>query len=167
MYLWIHLANPWIRIVSWSQIWAQKRFDPWPYKTYPDLVCIVDHKTGLKKIRFKSCIMNPANFQKIQPVFMNQTNPHESLVLRCSMNKSVSCSKGLFCRFILSYCVLKICFVDSIWAPVLKLPVSWIHFRKNPKMLDLYWFGRIHPQIPQAYVKIIFDLLYTFECVFN
>ncbi len=42
--------------------------------------------------------------------------------------ESVSCSKVSFLGFVLSYCVLKICFVDLICRPVFKRFILWIRF---------------------------------------
>ena len=94
-------------------------------------------------------------FSQIQQFLMN---PYKSLAHKCTLNKPKSvwilgfgfanpycfqniCFVDSFCptvfeRCVLSYGVQKICFVDSFWK------------NKNPKVLNLYQFGRIRIRFP-------------------
>jgi hypothetical protein len=127
-----------------------------------DSYCIVDHESGLEKIRFESWITNQANFQRynlISGVQQILTNLHESLVLYAvqilknkaqiqickseSMNlfwilidESNLFSNYPYCGFDSGTCFQKICFVDLICKA------------RNTKMLDLYQFVGIHRRIP-------------------
>ncbi len=60
MYPWIWIANPWIRIESWSQILTSKRFDLCLYKTNPDLSDLL--KIGWIRVkRFESNLLRDSN----------------------------------------------------------------------------------------------------------
>jgi hypothetical protein len=83
--------------------------------------------TRLKKIHLKSWITNPFNFQKIQAVFTNPTNTHESLVLQCRTNPYKSGFR---------YWGIWICESDLLWLG------SWICFG-NLFFKNSYCFRRI------------------------
>ncbi len=146
VYPWICFAKPWIRIVLWSQILTPKRFDWCLYKMNPDLFCILVHESWLGKICFESYITNPANVQKIQPVFTNLTNPHETswILSTTAQNKSLKNGFANPETLRIQLCelenqdsqfrTLKIWFVDLFCRPVFKRFVLWIQFIR-PKIL--------------------------------
>jgi hypothetical protein len=72
---WIRFVNPWIRIDLKVTNPDLKRYDSY-------------RRSQIQILKDSVCIMitNPVNFQKIQPVFMNPTNPHKSLVLKHQTN---------------------------------------------------------------------------------
>ncbi len=122
---WIRFANPWIRTVSWVRILTSKRFDSYLTIRIPDSYRIVVHESGHGKIRIVHT--NPANFQKIWPVF---TNPHESsriLVHRRTLNKYESI-RILYFGFANPYGIQKIRIVDSFRRTGFIRFVSWICF---------------------------------------
>jgi hypothetical protein len=95
---------------------------------FVDLFC----PTVLK--RFVSWICFVTQFSKDST---NPTNPHKSLVLSARWirpnpldldSQNIWFSKDLIRRFVLSYCVQKICFVDLFCPKVLKRFVLWICF---------------------------------------
>ncbi len=55
-----------------------------------DSFWIVNQESWLEKIHFWSWTINPANFQKILPVFTNPTNPHESSLIFSTIAQSKS-----------------------------------------------------------------------------
>ncbi len=113
-----------------------------PYKMNPDLVCIVDHKSLMFLKDFICGLKSETDFEEIQPIFINPRNPHHSPQIFSTkmyyeqiwihtnpvfqIPQSVSCSKDLFCGFVLSYCVQKICFVDLFCLTMFKRFISWI-----------------------------------------
>ncbi len=90
-----------------------------------DSFWIVDYKSRMQKICFKSWITNPTNFQKIQPVFTNPMNPHKCLVHKRTINKLESIQILCF-RSANPYCIQKISLEDC--PTVFKLPVAGIWF---------------------------------------
>ncbi len=136
-----------------------------PYKTNPDLFCIVDHESlmfskDLFVDKFRRLIFKRFDlFSRIQQIL---TNPDESLVHRRTLYKPKSLQILGF-GFANPYWFQKIRFLDSFCRPFLKDSfcefVSWIRFwkirfvdsfckNKNSKLLDLFCFGRIRVQIP-------------------
>ncbi len=105
-------------------------------------ICIVDHESSLKKNRFELWITNPVHFQRfnlfswIQWILMNL---NESLIQHETNIWEFGFANPYGSRFANPQVrTLKIWFVDSFWE------------KKNPKLLDLFCFGRTHIQILQA-----------------
>ena len=139
---WICFANPWIHFVSWSQI------------LFASLI-----------LKDSICDLNFQRFNLFSRIQLILTNPDESLVHRCTMNRTdpykslgfgfvnlygvqkirfvdsfrLRCSKDSFCGFVLSYGIQKICFVDF--------------FRKNKES------KRFYSQGPQAYYLLTLALI--------
>ncbi len=129
---WIRFMNPWICIVSCSRILTPKRFNPCLTKQILDLYRIVYHKSGLKKIRFKLWIMNPANFQRFVLISRIQwilTNLHDVL----------STVAQILTNLDLQVQTLKICIADLICRPVFKRFVSWILYVRAKISNYLIW----------------------------
>jgi hypothetical protein len=142
-----------------------------PYKTNPGFVSYCGSRIRTWKDLFWVVYHKSSQFSKDLTCFHESTNSQESLVHRRTMNSE---SIQILCfgfanpypvqkiRFV--YCVLKICFVDSIWIPVFKLLVLCIHLGIFLnffflKFLYLYWFGRIHIWILQSYFFVPHQLV--------
>ena len=116
------------RIVTTNPDFKKVRFVP--YETNPGFVSY--RGSGIRTWKDSFCIVhtNPANFQKIRPVFTNPTNPHESsqiLVHRRTLNKYESIQILCF-GFANPHGIQKICIVDSFCRPGFIRFVSWIRF---------------------------------------
>ncbi len=119
-----------------------------------DLFCIVVTNPDSKKICFVLWLTNPTSqicqsgfvspilkdsnrgfvlwpeLPKIQPVFTNPTNPHESwqILSTIAWNESLRIQAGRFANPDLQIQTLKICIVDSFHRPVFQRFVLWICF---------------------------------------
>ncbi len=140
-----------------------KKVQSVPYKMNPGFLSYRGSRILTLKILFQIVKHESSQFSKIQPVFTNLTNPHKSshILSTTTQNKSLkiqicksrilmnpdlqTCKsvfaslnfKDLYCGFNSKTFFLKICIVDSICKS------------KNLKLLNLFWFGRIHIWIPQ------------------
>jgi hypothetical protein len=116
------------RNVSTNPDFKKVRFVP--YDTNPGFVSYRGSRIRTWKDSYRIVPTNPANFQKIRPVFTNPTNPHESsriLVHRRTLNKYKSIRIPYF-GFANPYGIQKIRIVDSFRRPGFIRFVSWIHF---------------------------------------
>jgi hypothetical protein len=126
---WICFANPWIRLVSSSQILTPKRF-----------VSYRDWRIRLH--RFASLILKVSNrdlnfqrfnlFSRIQQIL---TNHYESRLADSQIR------------------TLKIRIADSIRRIFFKRFVSWIRIVRPKTSKDLIQFGRIRVWFPHPYLK--------------
>jgi len=137
--------------------------------TNPDSkkICFVSWLTNptsqIHESRFASPILKDSNrgfvswpeLPKIQPVFTNPMNPHESwwILSTIARNESLWIQAGGFANPDSRIRTLKICIADSIRRAFFKRFVSWILIRKakNPKLLDSFQFGRICIWFPHHY----------------
>jgi hypothetical protein len=105
---------------------------------------IVDHESRLKKIRFKSLVTNPVNFQGFACFY--ESNESLRILNTIAQNESLK----IEIRETESLRTIKICTVDSIPRSVFERFVFVDSFcdNKNIKLLDSFQFVRIRIQIP-------------------
>jgi hypothetical protein len=121
------LYKRFVKHVSWAQILTPKRFVlfcDWWIRLHRSWFASPNLKDSDSWIWFVTWI------PKIQPVFMNPTNPHESwwILSTIAWNESLRIQAGGLANLDLQIQTLKICIADSIRRTFFKRLLLWIQY---------------------------------------